>query len=137
VVQIACPHCKEHIELDDDASGLFACPCCEGEFEWGDDHVDEADDEETTPKFNFSSVVSGVLSGSLFLTSFSLIFVSLVLFQISGICWEIGKSSSSEFAALGGLLFLILGLGGYILSGSIFLLGFSLLLTGLLRMLRR
>ena len=37
MVLIECPHCEEHIELDDDAIGLFACPHCEGEFEWGEE----------------------------------------------------------------------------------------------------
>lgn len=34
MVAILCPHCEEEIELEDDASGEFACPFCEGEFEW-------------------------------------------------------------------------------------------------------
>ena len=34
MVEILCPHCDEEIELDDDASGEFSCPFCEGEFEW-------------------------------------------------------------------------------------------------------
>ncbi|MBJ62202.1 MAG: hypothetical protein CMB57_03020 [Euryarchaeota archaeon] len=34
MVEILCPHCGEEIELDDDASGDFECPYCEGEFEW-------------------------------------------------------------------------------------------------------
>ena len=29
-----CPHCEEEIALDDDASGEFLCPLCDGEFEW-------------------------------------------------------------------------------------------------------
>lgn len=51
MVVIECPHCEEHIELDDDASGLFECPFCEGEFEWG------MDEEEKTrsPIILFSS----------------------------------------------------------------------------------
>ena len=36
MVEILCPHCEEEIELDDDAYGEFACPCCDGEFEWGE-----------------------------------------------------------------------------------------------------
>ena len=35
MVDILCPHCEEEISLDDDASGEFECPFCEGEFEWG------------------------------------------------------------------------------------------------------
>ena len=34
MVDILCPHCEEEISLDDDASGEFACPYCDGEFEW-------------------------------------------------------------------------------------------------------
>ena len=34
MVDILCPHCEEEIELEDDASGEFACPFCDGEFEW-------------------------------------------------------------------------------------------------------
>jgi len=34
MVDILCPHCDEEIELDDDASGEFACPLCDGVFEW-------------------------------------------------------------------------------------------------------
>jgi len=37
VVRIQCPHCDGHIELDDDAQGLFDCPHCHQEFEWGND----------------------------------------------------------------------------------------------------
>lgn len=41
MVEILCPHCEEEIELDDDASGEFACPYCDGEFEWGvEDELD-------------------------------------------------------------------------------------------------
>ena len=34
MVDILCPHCEEEIALDDDASGEFVCPYCDGEFEW-------------------------------------------------------------------------------------------------------
>ena len=37
MVEILCPHCEKEIELEDDASGDFACPYCDGEFEWGVD----------------------------------------------------------------------------------------------------
>ena len=46
MVEILCPHCEEEIGLDDDASGQFVCPYCDGEFEWNvDDFSDEFDDE--------------------------------------------------------------------------------------------
>ena len=34
MVEILCPHCDEEIALDDDASGEFSCPYCDGDFEW-------------------------------------------------------------------------------------------------------
>ena len=34
MVEILCPHCEGEIYLDDDASGEFECPLCNGEFEW-------------------------------------------------------------------------------------------------------
>ena len=46
MVDISCPHCEEVIALDDDASGVFACPFCEGEFEWNLEETDEGFDTE-------------------------------------------------------------------------------------------
>lgn len=36
MVVIECPHCDEEIEMEDDAHGLFECPYCGGEYEWGE-----------------------------------------------------------------------------------------------------
>ena len=36
MVVIECPHCSEDIEMDDDAHGLFDCPYCGKEYEWGE-----------------------------------------------------------------------------------------------------
>ncbi len=36
MVQIHCPHCDGLVELPDKANGLFECPHCGDEFEWGD-----------------------------------------------------------------------------------------------------
>ena len=48
MVEILCPHCDEEIELDDDASGTFACPFCEGEFEWNleDDDLEDFESDD-------------------------------------------------------------------------------------------
>ena len=46
MVEILCPHCEEEIELDDDASGTFACPFCDGEFEWNLDDEDDIEEFE-------------------------------------------------------------------------------------------
>lgn len=42
MVELLCPHCEEEIELPDDASGLFECPFCNGEFEWNVKGEDDA-----------------------------------------------------------------------------------------------
>ena len=44
MVELLCPHCDEEIELPDDASGLFECPYCEGEFEWNMDGEEDTSD---------------------------------------------------------------------------------------------
>ena len=36
MVVIECPHCSEDIEMEDDAYGLFDCPYCDNEYEWGE-----------------------------------------------------------------------------------------------------
>lgn len=35
MVVIQCPHCYEDVELENEASGLFDCPLCNNEFEYG------------------------------------------------------------------------------------------------------
>lgn len=35
MVVIQCPHCSMEVELDGGASGLFDCPHCGEEFQWG------------------------------------------------------------------------------------------------------
>ena len=36
MVVIQCPHCSLEVELDDGRSGLFDCPHCGEEFQWGE-----------------------------------------------------------------------------------------------------
>jgi len=36
MVLIECPHCDEELEMDDDSFGIFECPLCEMEYEWGE-----------------------------------------------------------------------------------------------------
>ena len=75
MVVIECPHCEEHIELDDDASGLFECPFCEGEFEWGMDDV-----EKKSSSFNlFSSSYSTLIAAHAGLSFTAIIFALISL----------------------------------------------------------
>ena len=36
MVVIECPHCNEDLEMDDGAHGLFECPYCQNEYQWGE-----------------------------------------------------------------------------------------------------
>ena len=55
MVEILCPHCDEEIELDDDASGTFACPFCEGEFEWNLEEEDDLEDFEADDGLHYTT----------------------------------------------------------------------------------
>ena len=44
MVVIQCPHCSLEVELDDGVSGLFDCPHCGEEFQWGG--IDEGIDHK-------------------------------------------------------------------------------------------
>tara|TARA_B110001450_G_C17372837_1_gene380392 strand:- start:44 stop:475 length:432 start_codon:yes stop_codon:yes gene_type:complete len=44
MVVIQCPHCNLEVELDDGKSGLFDCPHCQEEFQWGE--IDEEIDHK-------------------------------------------------------------------------------------------
>ena len=55
MVEILCPHCDEEIELDDDASGTFACPFCEGEFEWNLEEEDALEDFEANDGLHYTT----------------------------------------------------------------------------------
>lgn len=45
MVVIQCPHCSLSVELDDGVSGLFDCPHCGEDFQWGE--IDEEIDHKT------------------------------------------------------------------------------------------
>jgi len=44
MVVIQCPHCSLSVELDDGVSGLFDCPHCGEDFQWGE--IDEEIDHK-------------------------------------------------------------------------------------------
>ena len=56
MVEILCPHCEGELELDDDASGEFECPLCNGQFEWNL----EEDEKSTTAKEAHQKMVDAV-----------------------------------------------------------------------------
>ena len=77
MVEIACPHCDEDLELDDDEFGLFVCPYCEEEFEWGKERTKI----EIQPASDFSvSELYNVLPAGFFIAG--LIITGLILLWI-------------------------------------------------------
>ena len=76
MVVIECPHCEEHIELDDDASGLFECPFCEGEFEWGMDDVEEKNSSIDLFSSSYSTLIAAHAGLSLTAIIFALISIN-------------------------------------------------------------
>jgi hypothetical protein len=126
MVVIECPYCEEHIELDEDASGLFECPFCEGEFEWGESDTSartstgDANNSITT----FSHIAHG-LGGVLLIFGLFSNWVVLLSGEISvgltpfGVkasfgslsettSWFEGLSSEDAFLAFVGLIFMLL-----------------------------
>ena len=133
MVQILCPHCKEEIELDDDASGEFACPYCEGEFEW---NMNPEHNDETGEGHVLLNVISGFFSGSLMITGIALLFGSYVGFQLSSVLWA-ATAEGSESAGAGIVAVMGIAGAGYLISLSIGMLGLSILIIGIYRILGR
>lgn len=133
MVRILCPHCEEEIELDDDASGEFACPYCEGEFEWNmnSKHIDG-----TGGGHVLLNVISGFFSGSLVMTGIALLLGSYVGFQLSSVVWA-ATADGSESAGAGLIAVMGLAGAGYLISLSIGMLGLSILIIGIYRILGR
>ena len=126
MVVIECPHCEEHIELDDDTSGLFECLFCEGEFEWGESDTLEptSTGDPNNSITTFSHIAHGLGGALLIFGLFSnwvvllsgQIAVGITPFGIKGsfgglsetTSWFEGLSSEDVFLALVGLVFMIL-----------------------------
>ena len=143
MVDILCPHCEEEIALDDDASGEFVCPYCDGEFEWNvEPGVGLEPDwfQEYNQTKNSSSMISKLISrgifGSFFLAGIVMIIVGIAGLGISSSIWaSLGDSSSSDNLGGIGIIF-VMGMVaiGFLLSISIGLLGLAIVLAGLARM---
>ena len=126
MVVIECPHCEEHIELDDDASGLFECPFCEGEFEWGENDTlaPASTGDPNNSITTFSHIAHGlggvllifglfsnwiILSAGEFSLGITPFGVKGSFFGVSNTAsWFEGLSSEDVFLALVGLVFMIL-----------------------------
>ena len=143
MVDILCPHCEEEIALDDDASGEFVCPYCDGEFEWNVEPEVGLEPnwfQEYNQRKNASSMIGKIISrgifGSFFLAGIVMIIVSIAGLGISSSIWSsLGDSSSSDNLGGIGIIF-VMGMVaiGFLLSISIGLLGLGIVLAGLTRM---
>ena len=135
MVEILCPHCEEEIALDDDASGEFICPYCEGEFEW---NVQSEFEQLEEPRSLLLTLVSGFFSGSLLLTGLALLVASVAGFSISSVLWpEVGEGSGDNLGGIG--IVVVMGIAGvgYLLSLAVGFWGLSILLLGIVHLLKK
>ena len=146
MVDILCPHCEEEIALDDDASGEFVCPYCDGEFEWNVEpevglEPNWFQDYNGTkdPSSMVRKIISRGIFGSFFLAGVVMIVVGIAGLGISSSIWSsLGDSSSSD--TLGGFgIVIVMGMVavGFLLSISIGLSGLGIVLAGLARMVSK
>ena len=144
MVDILCPHCEEEIALDDDASGEFVCPYCDGEFEWNVEPEAGLDPnwfQDYNGKKDPSSMVRKIISrgifGSFFLAGVVMIVVGIAGISISSSLWDtMTESPTSDAPGAGFGAVIILGLIaiGFLLSISLGLSGLGIVLAGLARM---
>ena len=145
MVDILCPHCEEEIALDDDASGEFVCPYCDGEFEWNvepevglDPNWFQDYNGTKGPSSMVRKIISRGIFGSFFLAGIVMIIVGIAGISISSSLWgtmtESPTSSDTLGAGMGAVIVLGLVAIGFLLSIIIGLSGLSIVLAGLARM---
>ena len=135
MVEILCPHCEEQIALDDDASGEFICPYCEGEFEW---NVQSEFEQLEEPRNLLLTLVSGFFSGSLLLTGLALLVASVAGFSLSSVLWpEAGEGSGDTLGGFGIVVVMGIAGAGYLLSLAVGFWGLSILLLGIVHLLKK
>ena len=135
MVEILCPHCEEQIALDDDASGEFICPYCEGEFEW---NVQSEFEQLEEPRSLLLTLVSGFFSGSLLLTGLALLVASVAGFSLSSVLWpEAGEGSGDNLGGIGIVVVMGIAGAGYLLSLAVGFWGLSILLLGIVHLLKK
>ena len=141
MVEIVCPHCEEEIALDDDASGEFSCPLCDGTFEWNitpAKGMEEPSSIEAQERARARSLGLKILrtgaSSTLFIMGIVMIAMgSIGLAFCSDIWAEMSEPQGDSFSSLGALFILPAILIGYFLSGGTILLGLGFVLSVLMR----
>lgn len=142
MVDILCPHCEEEIALDDDASGEFVCPYCDGEFEWNvepevglDPNWFQEYNGTKDPSGMVRKIISRGIFGSFFLAGIVMIVVGIAGLGISSSIWSsLTESPPSEAAGAGAVVVMGIVAIGFLLSIGIGLSGLGIVLAGLARM---
>ena len=141
MVEIVCPHCDEEIALNDDASGEFLCPLCDGTFEWNitpakgmeEPSSIEAQEHARARSLGLKILRTGA-SSTLFIMGIVMIAMgSIGLAFCSDIWAEMSEPQGDSFSSLGALFILPAILIGYFLSGGTILLGLGFVLSVLMR----
>ena len=141
MVEIVCPHCEEEIALDDDASGEFLCPLCDGTFEWNINPTNdrqevssiEAEERARARSLGLKILRTGA-SSTLFIMGIVMIAMGSIGLAFCQDIWaEMNEPQGDSFSSLGALFILPAILIGYFLSGGTILLGLGFVLSVLMR----
>ena len=157
-----CPHCEGTIELDTDASGKFECPHCEREFEWNindDSSIADPGSEKIASMYSrllhkaSLAVTPLPLMWSLVLLPISL-FAGLVMillsanFFIAGSAlgsWMLVELTKFDFsdgvelfmAVTFGIVIISIALLAFLIAILLGLFGLALIISAIVRLIRR
>ena len=141
MVEIVCPHCDEEIALNDDASGEFLCPLCDGTFEWNINPANdrqeassiEAEERARARRLGLKILRTGASSTLCIMGVVMIAMGSIGLAFCQDIWAEMNQPQGDSFSSLGALFILPAILIGYFLSGGTILLGLGFVLSVLMR----
>ena len=141
MVEIVCPHCDEEIALNDDASGEFLCPLCDGTFEWNINPANdrqeassiEAEERARARRLGLKILRTGASSTLCIMGIVMIAMGSIGLAFCQDIWAEMNQPQGDSFSSLGALFILPAILIGYFISGGTILLGLGFVLSVLMR----
>ena len=141
MVEIVCPHCDEEIALNDDASGEFLCPLCDGTFEWNINPANdrqeassiEAEERARARRLGLKILRTGASSTLCIMGVVMIAMGSIGLAFCQDIWAEMNQPQGDSFSSLGALFILPAILIGYFISGGTILLGLGFVLSVLMR----
>ena len=90
------------------------------------------------PRSLLLTLVSGFFSGSLLLTGLALLVASVAGFSISSVLWpEVGEGSGDNLGGIGLVVVMGIAGAGYLLSLAVGFWGLSILLLGIVHLLKK